>query len=190
MFYRIFLICGCLWATLAVLSPRSASFAQKACTASQSAQHGTQDAQDAHAPNRSPFIPDQHVDYGWFSLALPSGWQAEEPRDLSGTWSLALSNSQAGAHVRILVGKTAGPPDAADVAGLLRAAAGVREPARRMNGRHIFQGKDAQGVDTACVVSADRKAGLYLAALSSGNLAAAADLLAEMRSAAYPALLP
>lgn len=187
MFYRIFLICGCLWAALAVLSPRSASLARKACAASQSALHGTQ---DALAPDRSPFIPDHHLDYGWFSLALPSGWQAEEPRDLSGTWSLALSNPQAGAHVRILVGITAGAPDAADVAGLLRAAAGVREPARRMNGRHIFQGKDAQGVDTACVVSADRKAGLYLAALSSGNLAAAADLLAGLRSAAYPALLP
>lgn len=187
MFWRIFLLCGCLWAALPALLSRPAYLAQNACAAAQRAPSAIQ---DARAPNRLPAIPPQNLDYNWFSLALPPGWQAEEPRDLAGTWSLALNNPQAGAHVRILVGKTAGPPDAADVAGLLRAAAGVREPARRINSRHIFRGKDARGVDTACVVSADRNAGLYLAALSSGNLEAAEGLLAGLRSPAYPALLP
>lgn len=103
---------------------------------------------------------------------------------------LSLRNAEAGSQVSILVGKTAGPPDAADVAGLLRAATGVPEPARRLNGRWLFAGKDVQGVDTACVVSADRKAGLYLAVLRSGGAAPAEALLAGLRSKKYPALLP
>ena len=62
-------------------------------------------------------------DYGWFSLDLPQGWQAEAPADMAGTWILSLTGPDDAVHVRVLVGKTAGPPDAADVAGLLRAAA-------------------------------------------------------------------
>lgn len=138
----------------------------------------------------SAAVPASAQDFGWFELDIPPVWQPEEPRRLGGTWVLSLHNAEAGSQVSILVGKTAGPPDAADVAGLLRAATGVREPARRLNGRWLFAGKDAQGVDTACVVSADRKAGLYLAVLRSGGAAPAEDLLAGLRSKKYPALLP
>ncbi|AMD89185.1 hypothetical protein AXF13_03120 [Desulfovibrio fairfieldensis] len=138
----------------------------------------------------SAAIPASAQDFGWFELDIPPGWQVEEPRRLGGTWVLSLRNAEAGSQVSILVGKTAGPPDAADVAGLLRAATGVPEPARRLNGRWLFAGKDVQGVDTACVVSADRKAGLYLAVLRSGGAAPAEALLAGLRSKKYPALLP
>ncbi|MGE9985771.1 hypothetical protein [Desulfovibrio sp. SGI.169] len=129
-------------------------------------------------------------DYGWFELDLTPGWRAEAPRQLSGTWVLRLRNDEAGSQVSLLVGKTAGPPDAADVAGLLRAATGVREAARRRDGRWMFSGKDAQGVDTACIVSAERETGLYLAVLRSGGAAPAEALLAGLRSRKHPGLLP
>lgn len=129
-------------------------------------------------------------EYGWFELDLTPGWQAEAPRQLGGAWVLRLRNDDAGSLVSLLVGKTAGPPDAADVAGLLRAATGVREPARRRDGRWMFNGKDAQGVDTACTVSAERETGLYLAVLRSGDAAAAEALLAGLRSKKHPGLLP
>ncbi|MCD7982918.1 MAG: hypothetical protein LUG19_01520 [Desulfovibrio sp.] len=135
-------------------------------------------------------VPVHAEDYGWFELDLPPGWRAEEPRQLSGTWVLRLRNDEAGSQVSLLVGKTVGPPDAADVAGLLRAATGVREPARRRNGRWLFTGKDGQGVDTACIVSTDHEAGLYLAVLRSGCSAPAEALLAGLRSKKYPGLLP
>ena len=54
----------------------------------------------------------QAQDYGWFLLDLPEGWQAEAPADMGGTWILSLSGPQQAVHERILVGKTAGPPDA------------------------------------------------------------------------------
>lgn len=130
------------------------------------------------------------VEYEWFTLTLPPGWQADAPKELAGAWTLSLRNEQQGAQVAILAGKTAGPPDAADVAGLLRAACGVREPLRRVNGRYVFTGKDAQGMDTACTVSADRNAGLYLAILRAGNVAAGETLLSGLRSERYPDLLP
>ena len=101
-------------------------------------------------------------DYGWFSLDLPQGWQAEAPADMAGTWILSLTGPDDAVHVRVLVGKTAGPPDAADVAGLLRAAAGVRDPLRRVDGQYVFRGKDALGGDSAGVVGADPAAGLYM----------------------------
>lgn len=138
----------------------------------------------------SAAVPASAQDFGWFELDIPPGWQAEQPRRLDGTWVLRLRNAEVGSQVSILVGKTAGLPDAADVAGLLRAATGVREPARRLNGRWLFAGKDVQGVDTACVVSTDRKAELYLAVLRSGGATRAESLLVGLRSKKYPALLP
>ena len=48
-------------------------------------------------------------DYGWFSLDLPQGWQAEAPADMAGTWILSLTGPDDAVHVRVLVGKTAGP---------------------------------------------------------------------------------
>ena len=110
--------------------------------------------------------------YGWFSLEAPQGWQAEAPSTLAGAWVLALTGPEEAVHVRIMVGKTAGPPDAADVAGLLRAAAGVREPVRRADAQYVFRGKDAMGVDTACIVGADPQAGIYMAVLCSAGRAA------------------
>ncbi len=89
-----------------------------------------------------------------------------------------------------MVGKTAGPPDAADVAGLLRAAAGVREPLRRADAQYVFRGKDAVGVDTACIVGADQQAGVYMAVLCSGDVDRAEYLLAALRGGSNPAMLP
>ena len=129
-------------------------------------------------------------DYGWFSLDTPQGWQAQAPSTLAGAWVLALAGPEKTVHVRIMVGKTAGPPDAADVAGLLRAAAGVREPLRRADGQYVFRGKDALGVDTACIVGADQQAGVYMAVLCSGEVDRAEDLLAAMRGGSNPAMLP
>jgi len=129
-------------------------------------------------------------DYGWFSLDLPQGWQAEAPADMAGTWILSLTGPDDAVHVRVLVGKTAGPPDAADVAGLLRAAAGVRDPLRRVDGQYVFRGKDALGGDSAGVVGADPAAGLYMAVLCSGEVDRAEALLAALRGGSNPAMLP
>lgn len=136
-------------------------------------------AQDARAEN-----------YGWFSLETPQGWQAQAPSTLAGMWVLALTGPEEAVHVRIMVGKTAGPPDAADVAGLLRAAAGVREPVRRADAQYVFRGKDALGVDTACIVGADTQAGIYMAVLSSGDVDRAEELLAVLRGGSNSAMLP
>ncbi len=132
----------------------------------------------------------QAQDYGWFLLDLPAGWQAEAPADMGGTWILSLSGPQQAVHVRILVGKTAGPPDAADVAALLRAAAGVREPVRRADSQYTFRGKDALGGESAGIVGADPQAGLYMAVLCSGEVDLAEDLLAALRGGTNPAMLP
>lgn len=132
----------------------------------------------------------QAQDYGWFLLDLPAGWQAEAPAEMAGMWSLTLSGPQQAVHVRILVGKTAGPPDAADVAALLRAAAGVRDPVRRADSQYTFRGKDALGVESAGIVGADPQAGLYMAVLCSGEVDLAEDLLAALRGGANPAMLP
>ena len=88
------------------------------------------------------------------------------------------------------MGKTAGPPDAADVAALLRAAAGVREPVRRADSQYTFRGKDALGVEAAGIVGADPQAGLYMAVLCSGEVDLAEDLLAALRGGTNPAMLP
>jgi len=132
----------------------------------------------------------QAQNYEWFLLDLPAGWQAEAPADMAGTWILTLSGPQESVHVRILVGKTAGPPDAADVAALLRAAAGVREPVRRADAQYVFRGKDALGVESAGIVGADPQAGLYMAVLCSGEVDRAEDLLAALRGGSNPAMLP
>ena len=132
----------------------------------------------------------QAQDYGWFLLDLPQGWQAEAPADMAGTWILTLSGPDEAVHARILVGKTAGPPDAADVAALLRAAAGMREPVRRADSQYTFRGKDALGVDSAGIVGADPQAGLYMAVLCSGEVDLAEDLLAALRGGTNPAMLP
>ena len=132
----------------------------------------------------------QAQDYGWFLLDLPQGWQAEAPADMAGTWILTLSGPDEAVHARILVGKTAGPPDAADVAALLRAAAGVREPVRRADSQYVFRGKDALGVESAGIVGADPQAGLYMAVLCSGELDRAEELLAALRGGKNPAMLP
>ncbi len=129
-------------------------------------------------------------DYPWFSLELPQGWQAGSPVVAAGTWTLPLTGPGQNVHVRIMVGKTAGPPDAADVAGLLRMAAGVGEPLRRREGQYAFRGRDASGTDTACVVGADPKAALYMAVLCSGAADAAEPLLAALRSERHAAMLP
>ena len=132
----------------------------------------------------------QAQDYGWFLLDLPQGWQAEAPADMAGTWILTLSGPDEAVHARILVGKTAGPPDAADVAALLRAAAGVREPVRRADSQYVFRGKDALGVESAGIVGADPQAGLYMAVLCSGDVDRAEELLAALRGGTNPAMLP
>ena len=132
----------------------------------------------------------QAQNYGWFSLDLPQGWQAEAPSTLADAWVLSLTGPEEAVHVRIMVGKTAGPPDAADVAGLLRAAAGVREPVRRADAQYAFRGKDALGMDTACVVGADPQAGLYMAVLCSGDVDRAEDLLSALQEGSHPAMLP
>lgn len=132
----------------------------------------------------------QAQDYGWFLLDLPKGWQAEAPAEMSGMWMLTLSGPQQVVHVRILVGKTAGPPDGVDVAALLRAAAGVREPVRRADSQYTFRGKDALGVESAGIVGADPQAGLYMAVLCSGEVDLAEDLLAALRGGTNPAMLP
>ena len=132
----------------------------------------------------------QAQDYGWFLLDVPKGWQAEAPADKAGTWILTVSGPEAAVHARILVGKTAGPPDAADVAALLRAAAGVREPVRRADSQYTFRGKDALGVESAGIVGADPQAGLYLAVLCSGEVDLAENLLAALRGGTNPAMLP
>ena len=132
----------------------------------------------------------QAQDYGWFLLDLPAGWQAESPADMAGTWILTLSGPQEAVHARILVGKTAGPPDAADVAALLRAAAGVRETVRRADSQYVFRGKDALGVESAGIVGADPQAGLYMAVLCSGEVDRAEELLAALRGGSNPAMLP
>ena len=132
----------------------------------------------------------QAQDYGWFLLDLPQGWQAEAPADMAGTWILTLSGPDEAVHARILVGKTAGPPDAADVAALLRAAAGVREPVRRADSQYVFRGKDALGVESAGIVGADPQAGLYMAVLCSGEVDRAEELLAALRGGKNPAMLP
>lgn len=132
----------------------------------------------------------QARDYGWFLLELPQGWQAESPADMAGMWTLSLTGPGDGVHVRVLVGKTAGPPDAADVAALLRAAAGVREPVRRADSQYVFRGKDSLGVDNAGVIGADPQAGLYMAVLCSGEVDQAEDLLAALRGGSNPAMLP
>ena len=132
----------------------------------------------------------QAQNYGWFLLDLPQGWQAEAPADMAGTWILTLSGPDEAVHARILVGKTAGPPDAADVAALLRAAAGVREPVRRADSQYVFRGKDALGVESAGIVGADPQAGLYMAVLCSGELDRAEELLAALRGGKNPAMLP
>ena len=137
------------------------------------------------APQKAPA-----QDYGWFLLDLPQGWQAEAPADMAGTWILTLSGPDEAVHARILVGKTAGPPDAADVAALLRAAAGVREPVRRADSQYVFRGKDALGVESAGIVGADPQAGLYMAVLCSGELDRAEELLAALRGGKNPAMLP
>lgn len=137
------------------------------------------------APQRA-----QAQDYGWFLLDLPAGWQAETPADMGGTWILSLSGPDEAVHARILVGKTAGPPDAADVAALLRAAAGVREPVRRADSQYAFRGKDALGMETAGVVGADPQAGLYMAVLCSGEVDQAEELLAALLGGTNPAMLP
>ena len=130
------------------------------------------------------------ADYDWFSLNLPTGWRAEAPTRMGETWILALAGPKDAVRVRIMVGKTAGPPDAADVAGLLRAAAGVREPLQRADGQYFFRGKDALGVDTACVVGSAPTAGLYMAVLCSGEVDAAEELLAGLHGGKTPAMLP
>ena len=132
----------------------------------------------------------QAQDYGWFLLDLPQGWQAEAPADMAGTWILTLSGPDEAVHARILVGKTAGPPDAADVAALLRAAAGVREPVRRADSQYVFRGKDALGVESAGIVGADPQAGLYMAVLCSGEVDRAEELLGALRGGKNPAMLP
>ena len=132
----------------------------------------------------------QAQDYGWFLLDLPQGWQAEAPADMAGTWILTLSGPDEAVHARILVGKTAGPPDAADVAALLRAAAGVREPVRRADSQYVFRGKDALGVESAGIVGADPQAGLYMAVLCSGDVDRAEELLGALRGGKNPAMLP
>ena len=132
----------------------------------------------------------QAQNYGWFLLDLPEDWQAEAPAEMAGMWILSLSGPQQAVHARILVGKTAGPPDAADVAALLRAAAGVREPVRRADSQYTFRGKDALGVESAGIVGADPQAGLYLAVLCSGEVDLAEDLLAALRGGTNPAMLP
>ena len=132
----------------------------------------------------------QAQDYGWFLLDVPKGWQAEAPADMAGTWILTVSGPEAAVHARILVGKTAGPPDAADVAALLRAAAGVREPVRRADSQYVFRGKDALGVESAGIVGADPQAGLYMAVLCSGEVDRAEELLAALRGGKNPAMLP
>ena len=132
----------------------------------------------------------QAQDYGWFLLDLPQGWQAEAPTDMAGTWILTLNGPDEAVHVRILVGKTAGPPDAADVAALLRAAAGVREPVRRADSQYVFRGKDTLGVESAGIVGADPQAGLYMAVLCSGEVDKAEELLAALRGGSNPAMLP
>ena len=132
----------------------------------------------------------QAQNYGWFLLDLPQGWQAEAPADMAGTWILTLSGPDEAVHARILVGKTAGPPDAADVAALLRAAAGVREPVRRADSQYVFRGKDALGVESAGIVGADPQAGLYMAVLCSGEVDRAEELLAALRGGKNPAMLP
>ncbi len=132
----------------------------------------------------------QAQDYGWFSLELPQGWQAEPPSTVAGNWILSLTGPEEAVHARIMVGKTAGPPDAADVAGLLRAATGVQEPVRRADAQYVFRGKDALGVDTACVVGADPQAGLYMAVLCSGDVDRAEDLLTALRGGSNPTMLP
>ena len=78
----------------------------------------------------------------------------------------------------------------ADVAALLRAAAGVREPVRRADSQYTFRGKDALGVDSAGIVGADPQAGLYMAVLCSGEVDLAEDLLAALRGGTNPAMLP
>lgn len=130
------------------------------------------------------------ADYGWFLLDLPEGWRAEAPTRMAGTWILSLAGPKDAVRVRIMVGKTAGPPDAADVAGLLRAAAGVRAPLRRADGQYVFRGKDALGVDTACVVGAAPKAGLYMAVLCNGAVDQAETLLAALHDGDAPGMLP
>lgn len=132
----------------------------------------------------------QAADYGWFSLNVPHQWRADKPENLAGVWTLSVSGPEAAVQVRIMVGKTAGPPDAADVAGLLRMAAGVREPVRHMDGQYVFRGKDSTGTDTACVVSADQQAGLYMAVLCSGAVDSAEPLLSALHSEGNPAMLP
>ena len=132
----------------------------------------------------------QAQDYGWFLLDLPQGWQAEAPADMAGTWILGLTGPDEAVHARILVGKTAGPPDAADVAALLRAAAGVREPVRRADSQYVFRGKDALGVESAGIVGADPQAGLYMAVLCSGEVDRAEELLGALRGGSNPAMLP
>lgn len=132
----------------------------------------------------------QAKSYRWFSLDPPQGWQADAPSTMAGVWILSLAGPEGAVHARILVGETAGPPDAADVAGLLRAAAGVREPMRRADGQYIFRGKDALGMDTAGVVGADQKAGLYMAVLCSGDIDRAEELLTALRGESNPAMLP
>lgn len=130
------------------------------------------------------------ADYGWFSLELPEGWRAEAPTRMAETWVLSLAGPKDAVRVRIMVGKTAGPPDAADVAGLLRAAAGVRDPLRRADGQYVFRGKDALGVDTACVVGAAPAAALYMAVLCSGAVDQAEALLAALHGGDAQAMLP
>ena len=132
----------------------------------------------------------QAQDYGWFLLDLPAGWQAGSPADMGGPWILSLTGPDEAVHARILVGKTAGPPDAADVAALLRAAAGVREPVRRADNQYVFRGKDALGVETAGIVGADPQAGLYMAVLCSGEVEQAEDMLAALHDGTNPAMLP
>lgn len=132
----------------------------------------------------------QAENYGWFSLDLPQGWQAEAPSTMAGAWVLSLTGPEDAVYVRIMVGKTAGPPDAADVAGLLRAAAGVREPLRRADAQYVFRGKDALGMDSACVVGADPQAGLYMAVLCSGDVDRAEELLSALQEGSNPAMLP
>ena len=137
------------------------------------------------APQRA-----QAQDHGWFVLDLPRGWRAEPPADMAGTWILGLTGPDEAVHARILVGKTAGPPDAADVAALLRAAVGVREPVRRADSQYVFRGKDALGVESAGIVGADPQAGLYMAVLCSGDVDRAEELLAALRGGTNPAMLP
>lgn len=128
------------------------------------------------------------IDCNYFTIDLPADWQTVEApaEDEDGLLAAVFGNNARTASISLVSGSSEGK-DAKELATLLAPSAGATEKPVENDGQYGFA-ISSNGVNGFCIMTAGK--GRFLLSCMNGEVPVAARVIATIKSAKYPEIVP